>query len=367
MEYQTVVVNLLMALSRNLDKTIPEKMQFAGANSGNLIFTETLKKQLVYEKEIWLNANALKEVENPAVIIPAANFIIQGNDSLMQALIRFLEQTDCPVTMAGLGAQAPGDVLPAELVARLSEAHIRAFKMLSERAVSIGVRGEYTAECLNRMGIHNVKIIGCPSFYFRRQKHSHRLKIPSLNRAQVTITPGRSEETRILELGMRANAFWLMQMMSEEPELAFGEKEWGPNVQERVKTFIEKNFPDLNASGQKLWKYMQSKSRIFFDKQAWNQFYDEEDITFAFGSRFHGNMAAFQNGVPALWIVHDIRTRELVKTLHLPHIDYERLAGIQYPEELPVYCDYSDYEMNYKVLHDRYVDFLKENHLKPQL
>lgn len=367
MEYRTVVANLLMALYRNLDKTIPEKMQFAGANSGNVIFTETLKNQLVYEKEIWLNANALKEVTNPAVIIPAANFIIQGNDSLMQALIRFLEQTDCPVTMAGLGAQASGDVLPAELVAGLSETHIRAFKMLSERAVSIGVRGEYTAECLNQMGIHNMKIIGCPSFYFRRQKHSHRLKIPSLDRVQMTITPGRSEEIRILELGMQMNASWLMQMMSEEPELAFGESEWTPETQARVKAFIERYFQGVDVSEQELWKYMQDKSRIFFDKKTWNQFYDEEDITFAFGSRFHGNMAAFQNGVPALWIVHDIRTKELVKTLHLPHIDYQRLMEILYPEELLVYCDYSDYEMNYGRLHDRYVDFLRENHLEPQI
>lgn len=367
MEYQTVVVDLLTALKRNLDKGIAEKVGFAGANTGNLIFTETMKSQLQYVKEIWINPAALAGVENPSVVIPSANFIIEGNDSLMAALIRFLEHTDCPVTMAGLGAQAEAGVSPAQLVERLSDTHVRAFKMLAERAVSIGVRGEYTAECLNRMGIQNVRIIGCPSFYFRERKHSHRLKIPSLGKVQMTVTPGDSRETKILELGMQTDAFWLMQMMSEKPELVLEQEEWNRDVKGQMKTLIENCFAGLSVTERKLWTYMHRKCRIFFEKSLWDRFYEEEDITFAFGSRFHGNMAAFQNGVPALWIVHDIRTAELVETLHLPHIDYNQLAEIRHPQELLECCDYRDYEQHYGGLYDQYSGFLQENHLKQRI
>mgnify|MGYP002249907294 CR=1 FL=1 len=39
------------------------------------------------------------------------------------------------------------------------------FNKMSEKATSIGVRGEFTAECLSLLGVHNIRIIGCPSFY----------------------------------------------------------------------------------------------------------------------------------------------------------------------------------------------------------
>lgn len=364
MEYQTVVVDLLIALKRNLDKNIPEKMMYAGGNTGNLVFTESVKKQVQYEKEIWLNPTALKGVDNPAVIVPSANFIRESDTEMVSNLIRFLENTDCPVTAAGLGAQAAEGVSPAELVGKLTETHIRAFKMLSERAVSIGVRGEYTAECLNQMGIHNVRIIGCPSFYFRKGGQSHRLKIPSLRKVQMTLTPGDGRETLILEQGMEADAFWLMQMMSENPELALERKSWNPDVEAETQTLRETCFTELSVTEHALWDYMHRKCRMFFDMSSWEQFYDEEDITFAFGSRFHGNMAAFQCGVATLWIVHDVRTRELVETLHLPYIDYSDLAEIQHPQELIERCDYGDYERHYEGLYNQYIDFLRENHLK---
>lgn len=36
---------------------------------------------------------------------------------------------------------------------------------MSERTNTIGVRGAFTAECLDLMGIHNYRIIGCPSMF----------------------------------------------------------------------------------------------------------------------------------------------------------------------------------------------------------
>ena len=49
-------------------------------------------------------------------------------------------------------------------------------------------------------------------------------------------------------------------------------------------------------------------------------FYKKENITFALGTRFHGNMESLRNGVLALWITHDNRTEELTNYLNLPSI-----------------------------------------------
>lgn len=362
-KYNTVVVNLLAGLQRNMDKSVVDKIGFAGGNTGNLIFTEAMKEQLDYVKEIWINPTALKGVENPTVVIPSANFIIEGGDSLMAAMIRFLEQTDCPVTMAGLGAQAKMDETSQELVQKLTEVQVRALKMLSERAVSIGVRGEFSAECLNALGIHNVKIIGCPSFYFRPGMKSHKIKIPSLERTQVTITPGNRENSLLLEKGRDWKSIWLMQMTTELPQFAFEQNEWDQSCEEAIKSA----FPETNLTEQEIWEYMKHSSEIFFEKDVWNNFYEEKDITFAYGSRFHGNMAAFRNGVPALWITHDRRTAELIQTLHLPSIDFKQFEALKSMEQMLDYCDYRDYERNYGRLHKQYVEFLEENGLSHRL
>lgn len=361
--YSTVVVNLLAALDRNLDKSVEEKVSFAGANAGNLIFMEAMKEQLDYVKEIWINPAALKGIDNPSVVIPSANFIIKGGDSLMGALIRFLEGTDCPVTMAGLGAQAKLEETPAELVEKLSSTQTRALKMLSERAVTIGVRGEYTAECLDIMGIKNVRVIGCPSFYFGFDRRPPRHRAPSLDRVQITVTPAHPLETKILEMGRELDAFWLMQMMTEHPELALEQETWDDAWAEK----LIGSFPESVLSQADIWRYMKQSARMFFTKKAWDAFYDKEDITFAFGSRFHGNMAAFRRGVPALWIVHDTRTKELAETLHLPHIDYAAWEKVKAPEELLEYCDCREYERKYRQMQKRYTAFLEENHLSHKL
>ena len=110
-----------------------------------------------------------------------------------------------------------------------------------------------------------------------------------------------------------------------------------------------------------------TNGRMFFDLDTWDSFYHDERITFAFGSRFHGNMAALRNGVPALWITHDSRTSELTKTLHLPSITQQTFSRIRTAQELLEYVDYSDFIKHYPNMRNNYKQFLEENHLSHML
>lgn len=355
--YHTVLVNPLMSAGKDLTKNITDKLIDTGNNTGNLMFSVGIREQLSYEKEIWVKGDTIEDVEKPAAIIPSANFIIKGGDEFIQACTEFLQNTDCPVTMAGLGAQGTAELnTPAKLVEALSPVKIAYFKMLSERAVSIGVRGEFTAECLAEMGVHNVRIIGCPSFYKHLDGVYPKLPSPTLDKTQITVTTGRPEESRLLEMGIKLNSIWMMQMMTEMPKSAFENETISP-------VWVERRFPGLNVSLEEYSHFLKNNSRMFFRLEDWNSFYQEEGITFAFGSRFHGNMAAIRNGVPALWIVHDSRTTELAKALHVPFIRIEDFVQIENPEELLQYCDYSDLYANYKSLCKNYVEFLEENHI----
>lgn len=355
--YNTVLVNPILSAGKDKSKNITAQIADTGNNTGNLMFAEGIKEQLHYDKEIWIIGQDIKEVNKPAVIMPSANFIIHGSDDFISKCKDFLDTTDCPVTLAGLGAQSTQELnTPSKLVNALTPTKIKYFKMVSERAVSIGIRGEFTAECLELMGIHNFRIIGCPSFYKYLNGIYPQLPEPVLDKTQITLTTGSPMESRILEMGMKLNSLWLIQMMTEMPKSAFENETVSP-------VWVERRFPQLQVSIDEYTKYLKHNTRIFFRIDEWDQYYKQEKITFSFGSRFHGNMAAIRNGVPALWIVHDSRTKELVKTLHLPSIDIKEFAELKYPQDMLPYCDYRDMYDNYHKLCLNYVEFLEENHI----
>lgn len=355
--YQTVLVNPIISAGKYPDKGIADKIADTGNNTGNLLFAEGIKEQISYKKEIWILGEGVDEVRKPAAIMPSANFIIHGSDNFIKNCTEFLLNNDCPITLAGLGAQSTPELnTPSKLVSMLTPAKKRYFKMVAERAVTLGIRGEFTAECLELMGIHNYRIIGCPSFYKHLNGKYPRLPKPSLKKTQLTVTTGTEYESRLLEMGIRLHSIWLMQMLTEMPKSAFENETISP-------VWVERRFPGLQVSLEEYSYYLKNYTRIFFNLDEWNHYYQEEKITFSYGSRFHGNMASIRNGVPALWIVHDSRTTELAQTLHVPYITIQKFVNIKYPEELLEFCDYKDMYSHYNELCRNYITFLEENHI----
>ena len=355
--YNTVIVNPIIAAGRNIDASISEKVNNTGGNTGNIVFAEAMKQQIDYVKEIWIRASDCKKIKNVSAVIPASNFMREGNDNFINMCIKFLDESDFPVTMAGLGAQSSKKCpTPKKLVKALGPVKTRFFKMLSERAVSIGIRGEFTAQCLEEMGIYNYRIIGCPSAYKYLDGIYKPIKKPSSEKTLMSVTTGSTEETDILKLGMSEDSIWIMQMMTELPEMAFENKEgddYGVNYR----------YPEINVERQELKKFMNKNARMFFRINDWNKYLSDEGFTFAYGSRFHGNMCALRNGIPALWLVHDSRTSELTNTLHLPCVDIKKVSEIKSIEDLIELCVYDEFYKNYAGLTENYVKFLNENKL----
>lgn len=355
--YQTVLMNPIISAGKYPDKDITGKIADTGNNTGNLMFAEGIKEQIAVDKEIWVRGDLLEDVEKPAVIMPSANFIINGGDDFILSCTDFVEKTKCPITLAGLGAQSTAELnTPSKLMERITPAKKYYFKCVAERATSLGIRGEFTAECLEIMGIHNYRIIGCPSFYKHLNGVYAPLPAPTLDKTQITVTTGSAYETRILEMGMKLDSVWLMQMMTEMPKSAFENETISP-------VWVDRRFPEMQVSLEEYSKYLKTRTKMFFSLEEWNNYFKEEGITFAFGSRFHGNMSAIRNGIPALWITHDSRTTELAKALHVPCITKDQFVNLKSPEEMLEYVDYSDMYANYGRLCRNYKEFLEENHI----
>ncbi len=88
----------------------------------------------------------------------------------------------------------------------------------------------------------------------------------------------------------------------------------------------------------------------------------ERDYSFSTGFRFHGNMKSFITGIPTVWIMHDVRTKELIEALKLPYIFEEDLDNINSISDLlPLCCYDKEFEKNYDKMGKEYVAFLEKN------
>lgn len=355
----TIILNPMPCCVKG--ESLPDNFKRVGGNPGNLVFYESVKSQIDYDRIIDFNGGGTVSSDDN-IIVPSSNFIRHvKDDPFFQRFIDFLDSTECQITLCGLGAQGTRIFdTPQKLVKyALNETQIRLFKMLSERCKSIGVRGEFTAECLEQMGIHNYRIIGCPSFFKYTDGIYPEIKGPKMNNIQVGITPGVRKIRNVVKLAENNECIWIIQSEGEYSRKVqfLGNEHISPKW--AIKSY---GAGALDIKG--ITKYFSKCSKVFWDIETWNKFYSDTDVGFAFGTRFHGNMQALRNGVPALWITHDNRTEELTKFLYLPNINIEKLSKVKTIKELFEYCDFSEIRKNYHSLCKNYAQYLNENDIE---
>lgn len=358
---KVLLLNLIDRIKNIKPETsLENKMKLIGYNTGNQAFVEAVRQQVNLSAAVWTHPSKVKglNADDYVGVLPCSNHIIEGTMRCVSIVLTDLyNNTNFPIVPIGLGAQSSKEAnTPRKLVQRLRQPVITWLKMASERTVSIGIRGEFTAECLDLLGIHNYRIIGCPSLYQYLDGNYPHLRKPSAEKTLFSTTAKSEKETAMLQMAIRNDSKWVLQMMTEYPELLYHDEIVGQKE-------VEKYFPGLQVKPEELQAFMKKNAHMFFNFDEWNTYLQKENFTFAYGSRFHGNMMALRNKIPTLWITHDSRTSELVNTLHLPHISIEKAIKFHSPEELIPYCDYSEFYKIWPKMVKEYVSFLEENHL----
>ena len=235
-------------------------------------------------------------------------------------------------------------------------------RKIAERVKSVGVRGEFTAEVLDLIGVHNYRIIGCPSFYKWKSSRDIRFNSPSDVNVCFTVNMKRRSNYTVLKIGRRVGATWMMQGLDEHPELL-----QGVDNNEDLEVWVKRAFPLYDEDYHTVIDYIKTHGQMFLNLKEWKNFYIDNNITFSFGMRFHGNMMSFLSGVPTVWIGHDSRTRELIKTLHLPMIEYDDLENYKDIKSIMEKCNYSDMKNHYDALLQNYIEYLDENNISHNL
>ena len=229
-----------------------------------------------------------------------------------------------PVVAFGIGAQAS-----SKRPLMLSQAARRVLELIAERSVSIGVRGNYTADVLWSIGIRNVRVIACPTI-FRNNDPGLRIDLPSLDTVRdVAYTLRRevdaayaqdrkryldTQRETILDLAARYQIEILAQGEIEEKNILWGDPDQRATALQKLR-----HEGWLRGQGDHL-------ERLYEDRLFYSDVVSEFEAKLCqkdlvLGYRLHGNLLGLANRVPSVYFTYDSRTAEFAETLQIPSFD----------------------------------------------
>lgn len=344
-----------------------QKLLKTGGNSGNQLIAYGLLKTISYDSVSWDYSLGPEHVTESydIIVIAAANFLHKGFD--FSGMASFIERTNLPCVMVGVGAQSKDYNINIEL----HPGTTRLMHLVSERSHSIGVRGQYTAECLNAIGIKNLQLTGCPSYYMpgrdgfcvraidrkdirRIAFNSSRDVIAhSFNASQM-----RDSVEYFMRIGVTLGADFVAQSELDEISLADHSKSFSDA--NALSNFL--GFYKQAASDNALRDFARTHLRVFWDVARWIESMQSYD--FVFGHRFHGCMAALQAGTPSCIVCHDTRTSEMCEFLGMPHVSLLDKRSMSFDNLVDIFNDARPSE-RYRVLYPYFRNFLVANGLSP--
>jgi Polysaccharide pyruvyl transferase len=345
------------------------RLAVTGGNSGNQIIAYGLLQTLQYDAVNWSlsigpeRANA----EYDVIVIPAANFLFPAFD--FGGVADFIERTKLPVVMVGLGAQANDMTNPA---ISLKEGTIRLVKVVSERSALIGVRGEFTARVLAHLGINNVQITGCPSYYMAGKAGYNIRSTQLTDGTPIAVHASRdvfghsfdADKMRSVVNSLyfeaaRRNGIFVAQTEMDEITLAESkdQSERDAALARLMTIFKDIGHPDL----MKAW--FDKNMRVYWSVPEWLA--AMKAYSFVVGTRFHGTIAALQAGTPAVCICHDTRTTEMCEFLGIPNVGLKTMDHVDVTA-IHAGANVQHLQRRYDELYPRFVEFLVENKLLPR-
>jgi hypothetical protein len=300
-----------------------------GHNTGNLAFQHAVWSLIEEEKRVFAFDFRPEVVKEQArlICIPAANFLYNGFD--LGGLADRLEATGLPLMVLGLGAQAMKDI--AEV--KLQPGTERLLRLFAERCARIAVRGRHTGAVLERYGVRNFEVLGCPSNFINpdpRMGEGILSRWRGGGRDLMGYAPTFYSYNSGFEGEIHAalgNA--LAEVVAQDPlnavALARGDRG------EAVTTWLETKAGYLSALPAAERARSVSLMRAYFDAEAWMESYRRLDGVI--GSRIHGVNLGWQAGRAAMVVSYDLRTAELAETMGIPLV---QAKGLQAARLLPL-------------------------------
>ena len=284
------------------------------------------------------------------------------------------------ITVVSLGAQATLEEMknPKEFASNLLPEIKEFLKLISSRSISIGVRGEFTYDVLRAVGIKNVDLIGCSSWFVNGYNQPEIIKKEwrkSLKPVVYTCWENYTPWNMYWNNALLRNALKL-----NDPKFVIqSEFNLMPYylVNKNLKDFIKYyTFRDLinsinsikNIYGLKYSEILFNKKvrdlfEIFLDIDKWGEFMKTRD--FAYGMRIHGSVVAIKQGIPAITVVPDSRILEMSEFFKIPYIRVDQMDSKSFNiQKIYEEADFSEMNKIYPKLLENYITFLNKNGIK---
>ncbi|WP_138756796.1 polysaccharide pyruvyl transferase family protein [Modestobacter altitudinis] len=365
----------------------PEKAtRSMGGNSGNLLYAHSVHRALsTSDAEIKAGGFTAHTLDDPTewinkinrkfdrFVVPMSNAFRFGFSQQLVKLTEIVRRLDMPVTVIGVGAQAPADEpseggfamgktgsswAPSPEEAERHNKNVFDFATaVLEKSTSLGVRGAFTKRYLESLGVpgDRVDVIGCPSLYtwgpgLRVDKKFR----PITRRSRISV----NVDHRVAGMGavVERNAELYPRLTSPVQDslsartIIRGENQH-PEGKFDPRTPIHTEHP------------LYTSKRMVYYPNPWGWIESFKEQRFAFGSRLHGNIAALLAGTPAHLLAHDSRTVELAEYHRIPHTRISELETPPTAAELYWKSSFREFNELMPVRFQVYLDFLHRNAL----
>lgn len=314
---------------------------FLGNNTGNLVFIRALKD--IFHPvmiPLWdVTSDTFRDRADITHYITTELIWLTPNQTYPHVWTMLKRIGDKPLVPISVGVQS----MARNVDITLHPDTVKLLRTMAERAV-LGVRGEYTAAVLEKNGIVNFRIIGCPSLY-----------------------QGMNEKFRVEKKPFAPAMRACCNFRTFYGTLSDPERQFLTFCANRDLGFVEQNaFPLTleNCCGDEYqFRYLQDwlkrQMHVFFHIEDWLAWVRQYD--FSLGSRFHGNVIAITSGIPALTMVVDSRMDEMTRLFRLPTLpmeDFRLEKPLEYYYDL---ADYTDFNKAYPERMRVFRDFLQRN------
>lgn len=341
-------------------------------NIGNIVFLESISREVRADSisiyDFYKNVEYYEE-RYDMLILSLAN-MISPYFKLSDDFINSLEKTKIPICIFSIGIQVNKISELKDMI--ISDTAKRILKLSDKSGTIIGLRGEITKIYLDKIGIKNTQVIGCPSLFYKKIIPK---KIDNYNPSNILVSGSfngnwRNELMNIFKFGVDHKASYIIQsesrILSDKYNISNETIEsWGISsdrveyLKNRMYDYKYYCHPDIDANDLRNW--MINKSIFFSDFDEW---IGSMNYDLSVGVRFHGSVMSTLAGVPTLVLSGDTRVDEFVKFHGMPNIDISRFSENITPKEIYDMIDYSEYEIKYDYLKNNYINFLNKNSLK---
>lgn len=338
-------------------------------NTGDVLVYDAILKILSYDsiqniQFDYIAQQGLWPSDSPsATVIRGSNYLSEAVD--LGSAVPLLKKLNGPIVAIGVGAQAA-----TYKKLKFTEGTLEAWRIIASKCETIGVRGAYSAEVFNDIGIKNVRVIGCPSFYRSGQPSIAIKKIDPAS-AIVGLTLNRYLSKDYATNAVKTNRMQraLLDAVARRPQSRLysqGEREESLAVyslrQQRaayVDAILDGYCLKENAACQAL---LTDRMFAFLDVDEWARDVLEK-VDVMVGFRLHGNVIALHQGIPAVFFTYDSRIRELATLFAAPSIEVEDYRPIDL-DRIFSNMDFHAMERAYRGNFAEFFQFLTENGLR---